>query len=737
MTHKSLFNTLGVLLLGGAGLVLGYFLNVGKAPDGESAGNQAEPKKTEIAQRDAAQPTAEIPTYSSGKHALLVGVTRYDNVPRADLSGTANDVKIVRQLLRDSFQFPDAAMISLTEEEGQADRRPTRKNIEREFRKLAERVREGDQVLILMAGHGARQPADPGNSEPDGIDELFLPADVEVWRGFPEKVPNAIRDKEMGRWLKAIADKKAHVWIIFDCCHSGTMIRGTEEVREMPRGVLVPEEELKKARQAAGQRKNLPAEKPAAFIPQDQSDYLVALYACRETETTPESPQPVDSPRAVYHGLLTYTLVGILTKSAGSKKPLTYRELVQRIQLRYAARPQGSPTPLIDGKGQLKVVLGTDRPDRPKILLTRENDTFKINAGDLHGLTAGCILQVYSPPGRDDETRLLGHVRVTATHPFESTVEPCEYDKSPVEMNLPTASNCEPVAFKYGLRRMKVAIQIPEREMVIRDKLLRALKPLTPDQDGLVEVVDQLVQAQWVVRLESGQIELVEASGNRTPFLLPETDSPSLGKVLRKNLELIYRARNLVEIANRFEDRRFAGGAGIDVEVEILKHRDEKAKGEVWLRPADGWRFKPGDIISFRIKNKSQVDLYVTLFTVGADFEITPYYPQSYEEAKRVIAGDVFDTPERHGQIKDTPPFGAGCLVMIAVPAQNKPVDFSSLAQDGLAKARSADKSGSLDTPLGELLKTSMFESGTRGTLRRGMTEQYSMRLLTWRTEPK
>ena len=62
------------------------------------------------------------------------------------------------------------------------DRRPTRANIEREFRRLADRAGPGDQVFVLLAGHGDCQPESdpphPLHPEPDGIAEVFLPADV-------------------------------------------------------------------------------------------------------------------------------------------------------------------------------------------------------------------------------------------------------------------------------------------------------------------------------------------------------------------------------------------------------------------------------------------------------------------------------------------------------------------------------------------------------------------------------
>jgi hypothetical protein len=676
----------------------------------------------------------------SGKRALLVGVTKYDHLPqRSHLVGPANDVRLMRELLQKYYWFPAAAIVSLTEEEGTHARRPIRANIEREFRRLAEQAREGDQIVILLGGHGARQPADPDNQEPDGIDEIFLPADVSKWRGFPAKVPNALVDKEMGKWLQAITAKRAYVWIIFDCCHSGTMTRGTEVVRELPPGLLVPEEELDKARQRAAQRgrtRGGPAEKPAAFVPKQPSDYLVALYACRETETTPESPQPPESAKAVYHGLLTYSLADILTKSAAAKAPLTYRELVQRLQVCYAARPQGAPTPLAEGKAQGLVVLGTEQPARSRLLLSRDRETYKVNAGDLYGLTTGSVLAVYSPAGRDEEPKQLGHVQVVAVQPFEATVESCAYENSPLMKDFPPLSTCQPVAVDYGLQRFKVAVQVPEGQAAMRSQVLKALEPLSGAKEGLVEVVDDPQQAQWLVRLDKGRMQLLEASGNRVPFALPAPDSLELSAALRRNLERVFRARNLISLANRFEEQRYRGKTAVGVEVDVLRHKDEKARGEVWPRPPDGWRFRPGDFISFRLKSES-VPVDVTLLIVGSDFQIQPFYPREGELAKSLQPGEPIDTPPPPGQISNDPPFGPECLVVIVVPHRKPPVDFTILAQEGLPRARAADAGNSLKTPLGRLLEAAMFRSGTRGPLSWALAEQHGMRVLTWKTEPK
>jgi hypothetical protein len=675
-------------------------------------------------------------------------VTKYYHLPidnRSNpLSGPANDVWLMRRMLEERYRFPTEGIVTLTEDEGTPDRRPTRANIEREFRRIADQAREGDQVVILLSGHGSRQPEndppDPQFPEPDGIDEIFLPADVSKGEGTPVRVPNAIVDDELGRWLRAITAKKAYVWIIFDCCHSGTMTRGTEVVRELPPDALVPHEELNKARRRAAQRQEKtrggPPAKPAPFVPQEPSDYLVAVYACRPHELTPECQQPPESPDAKYYGLLTYTLVGLLDKSATSKTPLTYRELAQRLQVRYAGRPQGSPTPLVEGKGQDRVVLGTEQPMRSRLLLTRDRNGYKVNEGDLYGLNSGSILAVDSPAGAQEEPRLLGHVRVVATRPFDATVEPCAYEGSELVKDLPPLSTCRPVYLDYALRRYKVAVQAPDGQGAARQRLQKAVKTLAEAKDGLVEYLEDPRQADWLVRLEEGKVQLLEASANRVPFTLKGLEDAGLSDALHRSLEKVYRARNLIALAGDFEGERYRGSPAVDVEVAVLRHKNPSAPGEVLRQPADGWVFRPGDLISFRLLNKSpSLRLDVTLLIVGTDFQIQAFYPKPGEVGKSLEVGGKLDTPPPPGQIGEEPPFGPEHLVVIATPPKNLPVDFTALAQEGLRRTRAADRGQSLRSPLGELLEYAMYRSGSRSGLSRSFAEQHAMRVLKWRTE--
>src|SRR5207248_10755957 len=70
---------------------------------------------------------------------------------------------------------------------------------------------------------------------PDGMDEVFLPGDAETFTR--DGLVNAIRDDQFGEWLERLRDKGAAVWIIFDCCHAGDMVRAAEQPVERPRRV--------------------------------------------------------------------------------------------------------------------------------------------------------------------------------------------------------------------------------------------------------------------------------------------------------------------------------------------------------------------------------------------------------------------------------------------------------------------------------------------------------------------
>src|SRR5262249_55328375 len=77
--------------------------------------------------------------------------------------------------------------------------------------------------LFHYSGHGTQKP-DTSSDEKDGRDECIVPVDCDVKNGA---FTNLIVDDEL-RALYAKTDKKNHLLLIMDSCHSGTVEKDLE-----------------------------------------------------------------------------------------------------------------------------------------------------------------------------------------------------------------------------------------------------------------------------------------------------------------------------------------------------------------------------------------------------------------------------------------------------------------------------------------------------------------------------
>ena len=319
----------------------------------------------------------------SGNHALLIGVTFYENLEkRMHLDGPENDMLLMKELLTKRYGFPEANVRILSEHAGR-DNLPTRKNIEREFKRLAEVAKPGEQAVVVMGGHGSLQPQSDKAPfpQPDGFDRIFLPRDVGKWDNDSGQVPNAIRGDEIGAWLRLVPDKKASVFVVLDACHSGSGVRAIDEEKKRQvdpvakGGLEIPRAAMDRAAKIAAERKPPQGEKElgvpeASALPLPRLDGVAILYACQSTETTVEKRLPVDAPDGKSYGLMTFTINQVLTRA---EEPLTYLELAQRVQSQYQrlgpelpdphARRQGSEPRGPRSEGASQAVADSTRQD--------------------------------------------------------------------------------------------------------------------------------------------------------------------------------------------------------------------------------------------------------------------------------------------------------------------------------------------------------------------------------------
>ena len=694
---------------------------------------------------------AQAPT----RWALLIGVTRFTDpaMTRFNLDGPQNDVTLMRTLLeREPFSMPAATVTVLAGLPDELDRRPTRSNIEREFARLADRVTAGDQVLVLMAGHGSQQPADadPSDPEPDGLDEIFLPADTTGWDGTRGLVNNAIVDDDVRGWVTELRNRGAFVFLLFDSCQSGTMARGAPEtIRQISMSELgIPQPETgnltgERSRGQEGARGLLDLPESAAG--------LAAIYAAQSTETTPEKPLPDEN--GPVHGLFTYTIASILQESSS---PLTYRELAQGVLGRYRSLGRYGPTPLFEGGGLDQEVLGQRTwPDRPAMLLGRRSSDadWEIDAGSIHGLTTGSVVELFPPAGSPRAESRVGFARVTEVRPTAATIETVEHEgvPRPTESALEPGTRARVAVYNYGDLRLRVAVDTPEagRGPTARFRVLgrgdspapleRALDDLESGAGGLAVRVET-AEADWFVRVADEQVTLVPASGwqptsgslnadgNVTgprQFDLGRVDSSSFGDLLNQALRRIARVSNLLHLASsshpqptlqlvveRYDNPE--GGSGTPV---------PSASGDVVVRA--------GQYLGFRIRNDDTRPLDVTLLHVDPAFGIQSLFPQAGEE------GDVRLSPgeeRRFGpyEVTDTPT-GWEYALAIAVVGGASPQNFAMLAQDSLATGATRGQ----PSPLQTLLQDAAFGTGgaMRGLRASSELDTFVVKVAAWRSE--
>lgn len=673
------------------------------------------------------------------RHALLIGVTHYPRLTGCDLKGPANDVILMSETLQKKFRFSPQNIATLSEAEGatHANNYPNRACIEREFKRLAATAKAGDQVVILMAGHGSQQPEAENSPQPeaDGLDEIFLPRDCGPWagEGANAKVENAIVDDDMALWLKAIQDRGASVWLIMDSCHSGTMSRGVAEVaRQVPTdansGLKIPAEVLAKAKKRAAERRT-PGETsrgvapPPGVVKIGNQAGLVAIYACQPHETTVEREMPPESAEQKPYGLLTYTINQVLNQS---ESPLSYDELLAQVQARYTHMRRTAPTPMIEGPDRKREVLGAKQLQRSAIAITESQGKLSINAGRLHGLTTDSVLAVYPPPGKGKADAVLGHVRILKALMSQSEVEPAEFEGRPAPAtDAMIGGRCEIAAIDYGDAKLRVAVEAADPAAA--KTLQEALAKIAGERSSLVVAVKTATEADWVIRGVKEDVHLIrasEAAGESTPFNRAPRDA-RLQEWLKVQLHTIARAENLLRTASNPGDLAMRGSVPSQVELSLVRLKDETdAKGTP--APFPNPRFQPGDIVRYQLHNPSRTPMDVTVLYIDSRYGVTPIFPLDGEN-NRLQPGDRLQIPPSVVGDETT---GRENVVVLAVKGTgDRPSDFTLLAQPSLEQARATAKG--LKHPLLDLCEGSVYGvEGKRGAPRRALVDTFHLQVI-------
>jgi hypothetical protein len=136
--------------------------------------------------------------------ALIVGINYIGS--EYELSGCINDANTIRDF---AVNHGCDNIIMLSEK----DRlRPSKLNILVGLTNLLKNSKSGDVVLFYYSGHGSNIK-DTNGDEKDELDEVLVSVDFK-----------SISDDELNQVIKTNLKSDVSLFIMCDCCHSGTMI---------------------------------------------------------------------------------------------------------------------------------------------------------------------------------------------------------------------------------------------------------------------------------------------------------------------------------------------------------------------------------------------------------------------------------------------------------------------------------------------------------------------------------
>lgn len=174
-----------------------------------------QPQQPSAPQQYYQQP--QQPARQGRRKALLVGINYFGQ--KSELKGCINDVQnIYRFLIQYGFLYqnvrsPSDQLIILSDDQRDANYRPTKQNIVNGLKWLVGGAHPGDSLFFHYSGHGGLIK-DRDGDEADGYDSCLYPVD--------HQQAGPLIDDEIHAICVKYLPPGVRLTVILDCCHSGT-----------------------------------------------------------------------------------------------------------------------------------------------------------------------------------------------------------------------------------------------------------------------------------------------------------------------------------------------------------------------------------------------------------------------------------------------------------------------------------------------------------------------------------
>ena len=146
------------------------------------------------------------------RHALIIGISRYAEASIPPLPGARIDRTSATQMAT-AMQVPASNISYLQDDQATGD------NIRKALRELGDRVQDGDRVFIHYSGHGTR------------YNDPAIGGCVESLLAYDGGQSGNITNREMTSLLQTITGKTDKLFVMYDACHSGGLVKITPALR--------------------------------------------------------------------------------------------------------------------------------------------------------------------------------------------------------------------------------------------------------------------------------------------------------------------------------------------------------------------------------------------------------------------------------------------------------------------------------------------------------------------------
>lgn len=530
-------------------------------------------------------------------YALLIGINDYhqESVPAVSpLYACMNDVASIRAMLLKHYKDmikDESQIMSLLNEQA------TRENVITGFKKHLTQAKANDVAFVFYAGHGST------NITALQFQPFTVDRQEQTWVLYDSRIRGGLdlADKEIALLVEEIGQTQAHIVVISDSCHSGSVTRDIEDFMSLrQRAVTGTNDERTLESYLSGAYLN----RPNLSIPNTRH---ILLAACERVEKAREG---LDN-----HGVFTKALLDILEKTGGQ---LLYSELFVQIR----AKIQGyvkNQTPQVEAhngfnprQGFLGRQVEGGRFERYRIRYDRTSQPgrWKIDLGAAMGIQS----DLGSPVGirvfdAVSEGNLLGETNLLALNVTESDILARNVltDISMVYWGEPVSLPLSPI-FIYG------------------DRVISALmkKAFDDEVESGLYLHDKREVCALELKIENDTILIYDTRAQKMIQGVEGTSELSVEWVF-KILKHLSRWHRTLTLQNN-KSKLNPDDVDFKMVINVGDDNEKILADSVITLEYDGENSIPFKAV---FNNKTKVPLYITLLYQTPQYGIVPFYNDS------------------------------------------------------------------------------------------------------------